>query len=154
MILNEEETMAFLKLTGLIIESEIANLKGFLCRNIHSLQPTKGFYDYKRNRNISRDKGLSLSQEGQNIIKNPALRCKSWHTCLSPRITGFLNYFDGKGRANCKLSPDKILQIIFHWASQRLATELVEHLDISLPIIIDWNNHCRNETWGWKRNTS
>ncbi|KII74557.1 hypothetical protein RF11_16167 [Thelohanellus kitauei] len=131
MILNEEETMAFLKQTELIIDSEVANIKRILCRNIHSVQPTKGLYEYKRNRNISRDKALSLSQEGQNIIKIPSLGCKSWHTCLSPRITRFLNYFDGKGRANCKLSPD-------------IETDSVELLDISLPIIIDWNNYCRN----------
>ncbi|KII66142.1 hypothetical protein RF11_11962 [Thelohanellus kitauei] len=121
MILNEEETMALLKQTGLITDSEIANLKGFLCRTIHCVQPIKGFYRYKRNRSISRDMALSFSQEGQNIIKISALRCMSCNTFLSPRTTGFLSYFDSKGRANCKLSPDKILQIIFHWALQRKA---------------------------------
>ncbi|KII64244.1 hypothetical protein RF11_02601 [Thelohanellus kitauei] len=49
---------------------------------------------------------------------------------------------DRNGRSNCKLSPEKILQVIFYWASRRSVKHSKKMLDVSKLILIDMFNHC------------
>ncbi|KII61072.1 hypothetical protein RF11_05789 [Thelohanellus kitauei] len=46
-------------------------------------------------------------------------------------------------RAICKLAPDKIVQLIFHWATQRSIKHSNLLQDVSKLIKFDWFNHCR-----------
>ncbi|KII71204.1 hypothetical protein RF11_09228 [Thelohanellus kitauei] len=50
-----------------------------------------------------------LTNEGQNTTTLPILRCKGCRTYLSRRTGGVLSYMNRNIRANCKLSPEKIL---------------------------------------------
>lgn len=143
MLLSQESLQSFLLDKNLIINAEKANRLGIRCKNQNCSNPLSGFYDSKRRRNLSNIKGEILLEEGQNIFTINTLRCRICSTYLSPRIDGFLSYRDSLGRANCKLAPEKILQIMFHWASQRKIKDSSELLDVSKQIIIDWYNHCR-----------
>ncbi|KII62876.1 hypothetical protein RF11_12237 [Thelohanellus kitauei] len=87
---------------------------------------------------------LTLTQEGQDILEALYFQCKNCNTYLSPRTSGFLTYTDRLGRSNCKLAPEKILQIIFHWASRSSVVDCMELLDLTKPSIIDWFNFCRD----------
>lgn len=144
LILSQENFLSFLVQYGLIISAEKANEQGLECRNQNCDNPRNGFIQSNRKRNINERNSERLLEEGQNVITIPTLRCRSCKTYLSPRTNGFLSYFDRMGRANSKLSPEKIVQIIFHWASFREIAHSINLLDVSEPILIDWHNHCRH----------
>ncbi|KII69853.1 hypothetical protein RF11_13079 [Thelohanellus kitauei] len=61
---------------------------------------------------------------------------------LSSHTGEFQSYMDRNGRTDCKLTPEKILQLIFYWAAQRSVKHSKEMLDVSKRILIDWFNHC------------
>ncbi|KII71029.1 hypothetical protein RF11_07204 [Thelohanellus kitauei] len=89
-----------------------------MCRNRSCRYPSTGFTFTFRKRNLKSPTEERLGLQDQNTLSLPTLRCKNCKTYLTPRTGGFLSYMDRTRRANCKLLPEKILQIIFHWATQ------------------------------------
>ena len=50
---------------------------------------------------------------------------------------------DRTNRANSKLSPEKILQIIWHWITETSGTDTAELLDLEGNTVDDWFSYCR-----------
>ncbi|KII74609.1 hypothetical protein RF11_00686 [Thelohanellus kitauei] len=65
---------------------------------------------------------LTLFPEGQDILEIFSFQCKNCNTYLSPRTSGFITYTDRLGRSNCKLAPEKTLQVISLGISQSVCT--------------------------------
>lgn len=142
-IQNQVSLREFLILHNLILTPDKIAELGLICRNINCPEPTKGFTTNERRRKLTERKEAILENEGQDILKLVSLRCRGCKTRLSPRTLGFLSYLDRSNRANCKLSPEKALQIIFHWIIQRPVRESVETLGLNGKTIVDWNNFNR-----------
>lgn len=142
-ILNQVSLNNFLSENNLIITSDKISQLGLLCRNPNCSNPSKGFTTTQRQRNLSVGKAGLLGIEGQDTANLICLRCKGCKTRLSPRTYGYLSYHDRSNRSNCKLSPEKALQCIFHWVIQRPVRESVETLGLDGRTIVDWYNYNR-----------
>lgn len=142
-ILNKDSLKEFLISHDLILTPEKIARLNLNCRNANCTNPAKGFTMEERRRNISTNNLTRLVDEGQDIATLMCLRCKSCKTRLSPRSHGYLTYSDVRNRANCKLAPEKVLQIAFNWILQRPICQLIETLDLDNHTIIDWYNFNR-----------
>lgn len=143
LILNKIDLNAFLLEHNLIISDRKIEELGLTCRNANCSEPNRGFTARSRRRNISRLKKAELEAEEQDGDFIDSLQCKCCRTYLSPRTNSFLTYQDNLGRSNCKLAPEKALQLIWHWVSKRSLLGSVETIDVSPKTIVDWFNFCR-----------
>lgn len=55
----------------------------------------------------------------------------------------FFARIDQFGRANVKISYQKVLQILRNWCMERSLTDSVENLEIDFHTACDWNNYLR-----------
>ncbi|KII69880.1 hypothetical protein RF11_15662 [Thelohanellus kitauei] len=143
LLLDHEKLLNFLIENNLILGPNSGNQDSIMFRDRSCRYPSTGFTFTFRKRNLKSPIEERLGLQGQNTLSLPTLRCKSCKTYLSPSTGGFLSYMDRTRRANCKLSPEKILKIIFHWANQSSVKLSKILLDVSDYIIVDWFNHCR-----------
>lgn len=143
LIFNHEELRTFLKENGLVISSEKIHELGLTCRNLNCTNPNKGFKPRNRRRNLVDSTRETLLAEGQNVESIDSLTCKACKTSLSPRTNGFTTYFDDLGRSNCRIAPEKSLQLIYYWTCRRPLIDTIEGLGVTDKTVIDWYNFCR-----------
>lgn len=143
MLLNQASLRDFLAEHNLITTPEKIAQQGLLCRNPNCRNPSKGFNTTQRMRKLNESNVLKLESEGQDTLNLTCLRCKGCKTRLSPRTFGYLSYHDISNRSNCKLSPEKALQVIWNWIIQRPVRECIETLGLDGRTVVDWYNYNR-----------
>ena len=74
------------------------------------------------------------------------LRCtnKQCKTTRSIRNDTFFTYQESvREQGNCKLTVNKILEIVWQWCANVKINICSEQLDVSEPTLVDWYNHLR-----------
>ncbi|KII61559.1 hypothetical protein RF11_07137 [Thelohanellus kitauei] len=143
LIFNHNELKDFLEMHNLILSERAIQERGLLCRNPNCSDPSRGFFSRLRKRKLAQNKVSELQNQGQDINYLNSFQCKACKTFLSPRTNGFLTYCDSLRRSNCKLAQEKVLQMIFHWVSQRSGRESSQDIGLDKNTIMDWYNFCR-----------